>query len=368
MYLFGEAEDNLKQAELKDDGTYYYKISRVDNAYVDVELASEKSKVTIDGKNDKPSIVELKEEITKVPIVVTAEDGTSKGTYLIIEKESNDTSIKTITGAGVLKTEIGEDKAFVNVDEDLSSVTLEITLNNEFGWLKTEGDAEYEKHKITRTVDLSDKTLEEYLLNLEIKAEDGSLKEYVISVYKEPNLNLLSVSVNGEAAKLDKGEDIDTYSAEVPNASKPRIVITPENLNQTVQLLTPDGTLIKQAVGVLDIEQTLSSDKLEDNFIIKVISHNGEETGSKEYNLNIKQKSAETGITYIKVDGLGTIVKDDDYSSTVSGKDTYPVEIKLKDEKAKVRVEDQDGNIAIENQIGIAIGNVELKRRRNKGI
>lgn len=274
--------------------------------------------MTIDGKSDKPSNVELENDITKVPIVITAEDGTSKGTYLIIEKKSNDTSIKTITGDGVIGTEIGEDKAFVNVDEDLASVTLVITLNNEFGWLKAKEDIDYEKHTITRTVDLSDKTLEEYLLNLEIRAEDGSLKEYVISVYKEPNLNLLSVAVNGENAKLDK--ETETYLAEVPNANKPEIVITSENLSQKVQLLTLDGTLIKEATGVLTVEQLLSTDKLEDNFIIKVISRNGEETGSKEYNLNIKQKSAETGILYIKVDGLGTIFKDDNYSSTVSRK------------------------------------------------
>lgn len=322
--------------------------------------------MTIDGRSEKTVEVNLENDITKVPIVITAEDGTSRGTYLIIEKKSNDTSIKTITGERILKTEIGEDKAFVNVDEDLSSVTLVITLNNEFGSLKAQDDADYERQTIIRTVDLSDKTLEEYLLNLSIKAEDGTIKEYVISVYKEPNLDLLSVAVNGENAKLDI--ETETYLAEVPNADKPEIVITPENLSQKVQLLTYDGTLIKEATGVLTVEQILSTDKLEDNFIIKVISRNGEETGSKEYNLNIKQKSAETGILYIKVDGLGTIFKDDNYSSTVNGKDIYPVEIKLKDEKAKVRVEDLERKRSNKQSNGSSFWRHICKWRRNKNI
>lgn len=41
-------------------------------------------------------------------------------------------------------------------------------------------------------------------------------------------------------------------------------------------------------------------------------------------------------------------------------KESYPVEIKLKDEKAKVRIEDLEGNVIIENQTGKLTGDLAV--------
>ena len=73
---------------------------------------------------------------------------------------------------------------------------------------------------------------------------------------------------------------------------------------------------------------------------------------------------------YVKVDELGTMVSADGltYSAAVTGKDKYPVEIKLKDELAKVRIEDLQGNILIDKQTGELKGELEIEDGQTKEV
>jgi len=158
------------------------------------------------------------------------------------------------------------------------------------------------------------------------------------------------------------------YKAVVPNANKPQIVIKANNPKQTVQLLDLSENVIASGDGTLTTTLTLPTDPLTSNYKIKVISHNGEDVGSEIYDLQIRQKSQETGITYVKVDGYGTIVNESTYSSTVSGKEKYPVEIKLKDENASVRIEDLSGNVLVKDQVRNIKWRSTSSRRRNKRI
>lgn len=170
----------------------------------------------------------------------------------------------------------------------------------------------------------------------------------------------MSVVINTE--NVEWNEQNERYEHIVPNKNKPNLVITASKSTQTIQLINKDGTVIANGIGTLNTNLTLSTSLLEDNYKVKVISHNGETVGFKEYPLNIRQRSVENGIMYIKVDGSGTIVDDTGliYSATVAGKDEYPVEIKLKDGNAKVRIEDLDGNIIVANQTGTLLGDVEV--------
>lgn len=351
----GENADNLNPAILQDDGNYYYKIKRVDKAIVMVELESDKSEAVIEGSSKMPVQVALPNDRTQIAIVVVGEDNTREIKYLIIEKESNDTSIKEITGEGILSVDIGEDTAVVKIDEDISSVDLDIVLNDKLGYLKLEDETEYEQSQIARTVTMTESS---YILNLQIKAEDGTEKPYTVNLYKEANLNLKSVFVNSEEINYNK--ETGKYEVLVPNGNKPNVVITPENLLHKVQLINSSGTILGQTNGVLTVTPTLSTLSLEENFIIKVISHNGEDMGVKEYNLTIRQKSTDTEIIYIKVDGLGTNVNGTTYTSTVSGKDEYPVEIKLNDEKASVKITETNDEVLIDNQKGTLNGNLNI--------
>ncbi len=355
----GENDIVLNEATLREDGKYYYKVPRISKAFVNVELESVKSTVTINGVNGLTVEVNLPNEINEIPITVLAEDGTIKQVTLVIEKESNDTSVKSITGTGVLRTDIKQDNATVYIDEDLNTIDLDITLTSLLGQLKLVDDTDYEVNKITRTIDLSGYSeTGVVMVNLNIKAEDGIEAEYLINIYKEADLTIKSVVVNSDTLTYD--ETNERYSKLVANGNQPSIVITANNANQTIKLINEAGTVVATGTGTLTTTQTLSTTDLTTKYVIKISSHNGEDFGMEEHNLWITQRSTETGITYIKVDGLGTTVLGATYSSIVSGKDTYPVEIKLKDSNAIVRVEDTSSNVLINTQKGILTGNLAI--------
>ena len=308
-----------------------------------------------------PAKVSLQADITNIQIKIIGEDGTFEEKLLIIEKKSDDVSIKEILGEGINNVEMQDEYIYVYVDEDLEEVDLEIKLNNSLASLKLKDEANYELSQMTRNVNLSN--VESINLDVDVKAEAEEItKKYVINIVKQADIDLKKVEINGE--EIIYNENTNKYEAVVPNGNKPEIKLTAKNEKHTVTLLAEAGTTLSSGTGVLNTTQTLTGmpPELLDNFRIKVISHHGEDLGSKEYNLSIRQKSKETGIIYVKVDNLGTMVSSDglSYSSTVAGKDKYPVEIKLTDEKAEVRIEDIDGNIIVTNQKGILKGEIPV--------
>ena len=368
------SENALVTLEKDESGNYYYKMDRKDIAYVMVELESQKSTTTISRLESDGTLVETKtqgQNATQVLlpneknafiVAVTGEDGTTKNYNLIIEKKSNDTSIKAITGEKIKEVEMTSSGARVYVDEDETTVDLTITLNNENGKLKLEDETEYTAKAITKFVTLSTDTANEgNMLILDIEAEDGTTSDYLVTITKKANLELQSVSVNSEGLTYDT--ENSEYFALVTNQNKPQITITAKNSKQKVDLLNSSGTVLATGTGTLTTTQTLSTSQLTDNYSIKITSHNGEDYGTQTYPLRIRQKSTETGITYVKVDNLGTTLSDDKltYSSTVAGKDTYPLEIKLKDENAKVKLIDDSNNILINYMQGTLTGNISIK-------
>ncbi len=273
--LCGEVEETLEPAILKEDGTYHYKIGDVEKAYIEILLESEKSKVEIAGVEGNKAEVNTPDEITKVIIKVIAEDESKKEYTLIIEKKSSDLSIKEITGDGVIETNLQTGVAYVYIDEDLSKVDLIITLNHELASLKLAEETDYEINKMTRTVDLSDCwTIGEKELNLNLQAENGRQEDYILKVYIRPNLELESVTTNGENTEYNS--ENERYEHVVPNGDKPTLIIKAKNSKQTVQLLNKDGVVLGENVGTLNILPILNTNQLEDNFKIKVISYHGE--------------------------------------------------------------------------------------------
>lgn len=263
-------------------------------------------------------------------------------------------------------TEFKDDAIYVTVKEELEEIDLTITLNNKYGKLRLkaeegEPEEEFEIYQITRKISLSSSLdSDSVTLTVTVMAEDGTEREQIIIITKDTDVALKTVEVNSEIIDYDKVNE--RYEVLVPNANKPEVVITAENELQTVMLIDLEGNTIVSGIGKVTVTLNLSTEELEDNYIIKIVSHKGENVGYEEYDLKIRQKSTETGIIYIKVDNLGTVLSEDGltYSTVVMNKESYPVEIKLKDEKAKVRIEDLEGNVIIENQTGKLTGDLAV--------
>lgn len=291
--LVGKDSENLEEATLEADGKYHYKIDRVEEAIVQIELQSEKSSVEIDNGKLNPANVMLRNEITEVPIRVIAEDGSYEDMVLVIEKKSNDVSIKQVVevnGTESQKIEKEEDTFYVYINDDTASIDLDIILNDKNAKLKLSDEDVYETGKITRTVDLS--TYEQdggKVLTVEVQAEDGvTTKEYIINFAKKADLSLKQVSVNGNI--ITYNEQTNKYEALVPNQNAPLIEAIANGAKQTVTLINEAGTEIGAGIGVVTKTETLSTTKLTDTYTIRVTAKDRRKLWIQRLHLRDKAK------------------------------------------------------------------------------
>ena len=178
---------------------------------------------------------------------------------------------------------------------------------SKFGELKLDTEENFEIAEIVRNIDLSNYSADDRLsLVINVKAEDGTSKNYTMYINKEANLELLKVQVNDDI--LTYNETNERYETVVQNGNKPQIILEPENQKQKVELYDKSGKLLASNTGTLTTVQTLNAVGSENDYIIKVVSQNGEDYGYAEYPLNIRQKSQETGIIYIKVEDRKSVV------------------------------------------------------------
>ncbi len=291
--LVGKDNENLEEATLEADGKYHYKIDRVEEAIVQIELQSEKSSVEIDNGKLNPANVMLRNEITEVPIRVIAEDGSYEDMVLVIEKKSNDVLIKQVVevnGTESQKIEKEEDTFYVYINDDTASIDLDIILNDKNAKLKLSDEDVYETSKITRTVDLS--TYEQdggKVLTVEVQAEDGvTTKEYIINFAKKADLSLKQVSVNGNI--ITYNEQTNKYEALVPNQNAPLIEAIANGAKQTVTLINEAGTEIGAGIGVVTKTETLSTTKLTDTYTIRVTAKDRRKLWIQRLHLRDKAK------------------------------------------------------------------------------
>ena len=78
------------------------KIQRPDEERVILRVNLEQAISTVnvlgtEGRGSLYGYVNLTGEITRIPIIVTAEDGSTYQTTLVLEKESNDTSLEQVS-------------------------------------------------------------------------------------------------------------------------------------------------------------------------------------------------------------------------------------------------------------------------------
>jgi len=336
----GTTQENMMPAVLKPDGSYYIKSIRSDSIYIQAISESINGKVKIHENEEfiqnAISMVNLENEVNNFSILVTAEDGTIENHNLVIEKVSNDSTIKSVEGLNIIKTEIEEYQINVFVPEELTQIDLRTVTNNSFAIQKLDSDLVYSLNTMDKTISLSGYTEDGISINLEVLAEDGITQSlYTISIYKEANLNISEILVNTEIPNYSLETGI--YSSVVNATGTISVVLKSQNPLQKVSILNIDGVTVI-ATGTGTATANITQTEQTKDYILKIESYTG--LGSEESVLNIRKKSQDATISYIKVDGLGTIKQSvTNYTASVSGKNTYPIEVKLRDEFARAKID-----------------------------
>ena len=165
-----------EEATMQEDGNYYLKINREEEAKVKVTLEDKKASVKIESSDFKQGTntkeVATMAEKTEVQIQVKAEDGTIRECLLILDKKLNDAELKEIISDDIQKQE----KGIIYVDENLDKANIIFVTNSEFASIKLLEEENFEPKQMTREIELN-KALaegEERQIIVVIQAEDGS--------------------------------------------------------------------------------------------------------------------------------------------------------------------------------------------------
>ena len=359
-----QTEEKIEIIDPLEDGTYYLKIERKDKIDIKAILEEKTSKVKIQNSKYKQAENEVTintlGEKTTVTIGVIAEDGETENYTLILEKKSNDTSLKEIKSEEIIKQENKK----IYVDEGIEQLELTLETNSKYASIKLLEEEEYSPKQITRTINLNqeiEEVQEGIELNIQIQAEDGTIENHTITIVKTGNANIKTVKIEGQEIINQK----DTYTGRINIAQTAEIEITSQNERAKIEIIeTKIGEneeeqeeIVINGIGIISTNIQIKENP--QKYKIRVTSENGSET--RDYELRIEQKSEETGITYVKIDGLTAIETEEGYTTIVTGKEKYPIQIKLTNEKAKVKIESQEGKTIIENQEGKLIGELEIE-------
>ena len=200
-----EAENLVKQ----ENGTYYKKVKRNQTSVTVTLTANDENAIaSIAEAEDVSSVtdtINITDEITKVPLKITAEDGTEYSTELVIEKESNDASLKEVASTDGKVTK-ENDIYTLTVDSRVEEIKLVAKPTNKNATIKLSEDTEYVSILNGVSVDIAGK--DEIIVD--VLAEDKETKlSHTIKINRTFDTSIKEVKVNGE----DASKENDSYKA-----------------------------------------------------------------------------------------------------------------------------------------------------------
>ncbi len=345
-----------------EDGTYYYVMERKDTAEISVTAEDTSSKIEIDEEVSSNNIltktIETPEEENRIGITITAEDGTEETYILVIRKISNDNYLQTIMAEGIdpsMITSTGVDAYEIKVP--LSQKTLRITAITRHDAasvkLSTEDDTLYNLKEMTRDVTLSGGGASEQF-KITVKAENGELREYTITVSKQNVLDIESVEASGEEAVFDAEKN--AYVGRIDRNDRTTVSVSTVDKTTKIEILV-GGKTVRESTGSV----TTDIDTLEETTKIQFRVTLQDNSESKTYDLILNKKSEEAGIEIVSLDN--TVLQPDEfgvYRATVpDSKDSVSVYVKAISEYAKIQI-NSDSNIKTgENTIPVQLNKNE---------
>ena len=278
--------DVTKVPEKQEDGTYYLELPKLDEDRVALRISLKKgtSKVNVLGTEGNGGIygyVNLTGEITNVPIKITAEDGTIYETTLVLEKESNDTSLKELSAEGYVVTKTDSGYKII-VDSKVDKLNITAVPKKTRAKVKLSNESDYVSKLENKEVTITG--LDEVLFN--VLAEDGETTGiHSMQILRTYDTSLDEVTVNGDTASLGT-------SVNIIDSNPANIEITAKNDDAEIYLMQGETT-IASGVGNLTTTQTISEENVS-TYLIKVQGPGEYSNYSKEYTLKVRKKSSNT--------------------------------------------------------------------------
>lgn len=324
------------------DGKYEVKIGNDTSAVVKGITTDENAYISIDGNDD--TLHENTENISiinqekKIEIVVTAEDGTVKTHYLTLKRNSSDNSLLSISAQGVSEdkiTQTGEKTYQMIVSNESTTLNLTAVTSDSNAKVKIDTN-EYDINKTTKDIAIPNDT---NTVIITVQAEDGSEKEYTLTIIKKYLLTLDTIVVEGDTATLN--EDGEYIAWIDPSVTSAEVTINPTSSAVNVKA----GT-IESGTGSL----SFTLDTEDEETTLKIVVSSPVEEDSVEYTLRVMKKSSNTELEYVKVEGKVGIEVDGEYTVKVPIKtEKYQMDVKTVSAYAEVKIENNSYSLGTDS-------------------
>ena len=302
-----------KSAEMIDESTYYVKIPRVeeDRVRLDITLAKDISTIYLPGADKKGGItkdVNLFGEITEVPIVVVAEDGTREDLILRIEKESTDTSLESLDACDG-EVSLGDGGYTITVDSKQETVTISAEPTHENAKIKVSGK-EYASTLVDEVVSIAGVDS----FDLVIMAEDGETEEtHTVQIARVYNAEVDTVTLEGVDAVL--GGELNVVECDDDTAE---MCVTAVNDDAMIYIYSGNNVLgTGSGSFTLDVDV---AEETETTYTIVITGPDEYEEISETYTIAIRKKATVTSAV-IKLDGSAMVLDEESglYEASVVG-------------------------------------------------
>lgn len=325
---------NGEKVATEEEERYILKVPEGTEPYViEVKTTDEYAKVRIEDNTDDKTQFDtytldlsgMKEK--EITVYVTAQNGDTKAHKVLVQKNSDDSTIKKLAVDNKeLTAENGTYKVFVK--EGTENIDLYIETTNDGALIKIDAEETETKHILNRQENIggSNKTY-----TITVTAEDGTTSRYTLEVGIESDdvgLEFAKIKENKEEAeeKTAIQKEDNLYYVTAP-AGASELIITARTANQyaTVSINGEPATVHD---GV--ITYTVPTENKVSSVTITVTAQNGVDTA--EYTLQIESVSNDTTIAKITVDGELVTTYDE-------GTKTYDIVVDYEKEDAAVYVE-----------------------------